>query len=180
MEIEDPRLVNQVARFRFGMAERGLDPKQLDRATRKYTAAHIDMNRLVDAAVEASDRLGRIRLTDRYHIQNMARTLYGRSRKAPKERWAEAFALVAGRYILEGIEQQSVLAALEACWRVLVPDTTDQETAAVVEMAQSGILMNKGGNVEEGSQKAEVKTQNLNTKTHYVKQSLMLASYGGA
>ena len=60
MEIEDPRLVNQVARFRFGMAERGLDPKQLDRATRKYAAAHIDRNRLVDAATEASDRLGRL------------------------------------------------------------------------------------------------------------------------
>ena len=115
---------------------RGMSPDRAAVVARRNVAALEQMNRLGDAALRASDVLGRVKLVHRRRIFELACATCSRSRKVAERGWPAAFAGVAERYIGEGVDRASVLVALEACWDALphtLPDVGFEAVIANVE-----------------------------------------------
>jgi hypothetical protein len=147
-----------VLRFRQSLVGRGVNRASADWAANRYRTEQVAMTRLVDAAHRASDRLGRMRMVDRRRFGDLARLIYSYSRKVDEENWPTVMAIAAARCVAEGLDEESVLAALEACWRVLPHRSSDCRPAGVRELAEKLIREGVAMNSEEGSVKSEVRT----------------------
>lgn len=141
------------------------DPARLKLAVHRYAAARTELTGVQDAARRASDALGSIKMKDRWHLATMVRRLYGTSRKVPRENWLEAFAVVTGRYIRDGIDEESLLAALRAVWRKLVTNPTEENLKRLTGLARAA-----GKPIEEGKRmpnaEADRNQPRMNTDKH--------------
>ncbi len=132
-------------RLRISWRRRGMSVDRAAVVARRNVAAVEQMNRMGDAAMRASDVLGRVKLVHRRRIFELACATCSRSRKVAPEGWPEAFAGVGLRYIGEGVDRASVLVALEACWDVLphtLPDVGFDAVLGFVKEAEGQPRMN--------------------------------------
>jgi len=67
-------------------------------------------------------------------LRNLARGWFRVSREQEPVKWPEALARLATGYVREGLDEQSVRAALAAVWRHLAPALPESEFARMMEL----------------------------------------------
>ncbi len=119
------------------MLERSRMPEnRKERAIADFRSG-IDLeNELADLCYSVMDRYGKVRASHRLQLRTMARGLVGIFRKQERSDWVELMAESAAHRLTRGLHKQTILEALEASWKRLVPDSDEAELAVLLKRCE--------------------------------------------
>jgi len=123
------------SKLRRRLVEQGASTESAQRAADKYAASRRAMEDLVGEALAASDALARVPTRHRRYVRAMASGWFRLTRRLSVEQWPDALASLAARNIREGMDAESVRAALGAVWRYLAPPLAPSEFERMMALA---------------------------------------------
>jgi AmiR/NasT family two-component response regulator len=100
-----------------------VDPEVQARAVNGFAEAQRAQNQLVTLAYRVSDNMGRLTPVHRFTLCQYARSIYAVHRREAPELLEMTVAGIVGKYVLRGLDRETVLAVLKACWMQLTGRT---------------------------------------------------------
>jgi len=128
------RIEHQAGKLRKRLLDKGVSEPDAKAAAEKYAAARKAVEELLCSAMGAADELARLPMPDRKTMQNLAKGWYRITREEELAKWPDELARLATRYIAEGLDEQSVRAALAAAWKHLAPALPESEFLRMMEL----------------------------------------------